>query len=608
MRRFRGNKVKLGIADAKGIPLEMTPEMRSTHLYISGSTGTGKSKMLEYLIRQDIAKWPDSKCGLLVLDPHGSLYDSLINWIAWEEPHLKKVPIVPIDLRQTDWTVAYNVMRPRTTADPAVIVNNFVQAMSYVWGVDGTDQTPLFARIGSNVLWTLYEKRMTLLETEHLIDRTNKRLRSEMTEGLSKRSVSQDWAYANALSPRDFDAQISSTVNRFHSFLHNEKLRLMFGQSGASLDLGKALEEGSIIIVNLSTEGARVSEEDASLFATLLLSDLWTAAKERGKGTDEKQVKPFYVYIDEFQNFVTPTIAKNLDQARGFGLHLTLANQFPRQILHTGANGPQVFDSVMANARSKVIFETRGEENLRPLALDLFMGVMNPNQIKHKLYSTKVMDYVEETRTIRGQSSNWSDAVGRFTGRTATESTGGVIQNNTAEDPNAWNQSNADSTGTSHMRVTGGGSTETEVPFLRPVMGKELSSVQFEPLEEQLFRAMAVLHDQKQRHAVARLVGMHEPVTVATPTIQKTPADSKMERSFLTRSLKKLPFALPSSEAHKAIADREEKYAAGAAQSATEPTTARRKIPPPSISPMDSVESVPIPPAVQPAKIKRKKA
>jgi Helicase HerA, central domain len=578
MRRSRGNKVKLGFVDGKGVPLEMTPEMRSTHLYICGSTGTGKSKMLESLIRQDIARWPESKCGLLVLDPHGSLYDGLINWIAWNEPYLKKVPIVPIDLRQTDWTVAYNVMRPRIKADPAVIVNNFVQAMSYVWGVDGTDKTPLFARVGSNVLWTLYEKKMTLLETEYLIDRTNKRLRSEMTEGLSKRSVAQDWAYANALSPRDFDAQISSTVNRFHSFLHNEKLRLMFGQSGASLDLGKALEDGSIIIVNLSTEGARVSEEDASLFATLLLSDLWTAAKERGKGTDEKQVKPFYVYIDEFQNFVTPTIAKNLDQARGFGLHLTLANQFPRQILHTGANGAQVYDSVMSNARSKVIFETRGEENLRPLALDLFMGVMNPDEIKHQLYSTKVMDFVEETRTIRGKSENWSDAKGNFTGLTATESQSGMVVNNTAEDPNAWNKSNADSAGTSHMSVQGGGISETEVPFLKPMMGKELSSVQFRTLEEQLFRAMAVLHDQRQRHAVARLVGMGAPVTVTTPTIQKTPADKKMERSFLTRSLKKLPFALPSVEAHKAIADREQTLAEGFPQVATEPTAIRRKL------------------------------
>jgi hypothetical protein len=134
------------------------------------------------------------------------------------------------------------------------------------------------------------------------------------------------------------------------STMHNERLRLMFGQNGASLDLGQAIEKGLIILVNLSTEGARISEEDAALFATLLLSDLWTAAKERGKGTDEKEIRPFYVYMDEFQNLVTPTIAKNLDQARGFGLHLILANQFPRQILHTGANGAQLFDSAMTRS------------------------------------------------------------------------------------------------------------------------------------------------------------------------------------------------------------------------------------------------------------------
>jgi DNA helicase HerA-like ATPase len=166
----------------------------------------------------------------------------------------------------------------------------------------------------------------------------------------------------------------------------------MFGQNGASLDLGKAIEEGQIIIANVSTQGARVSREDASLFATLLLSDLWTAASERGKGIEEGDMKPFYVYVDEFQNFITPTIAQSLAEARGFGLHLTLANQFPRQILHTGASGPAVYDSVMANARSKIVFSLEGEENLKPLAQSLFMGVFNTDEIKLKLTSRKVMD------------------------------------------------------------------------------------------------------------------------------------------------------------------------------------------------------------------------
>jgi hypothetical protein len=578
MQRLQGNTIKLRPADAGAPPLELTPEIRRTHLYVCGSTGTGKSKLLEYMIRQDIAQWHDSKCGALIIDPHGSLCDSVMNWLAWNEDVLGDVPIVPIDLRRSDWTIGYNVLRPRPTADTSVIVNNFVQAMSYVFGVDGTAQTPLFARQASNVLWALYENKMTLLEAEYLIDQLNKRIRGEITHGIAKRSVAQAWEFANMLSPRDFDAQISSTLNRFHPFLRNEKLRLMFGHTGESLDLGKALEQGQIILLNLSTEGVQVSEEDAALFATLVMSDLWVAAKDRGKGTDERDMKPFYVYVDEFQNFITPTIAKNLDQARGYGLHLTLANQFPRQILHSGANGPAVYDSVMANARSKIVFETRGEENLRPLALDLFMGTMNPDEIKDEIYSTKVMGYVEETRTVRGRSESWSDATGEFTGETGTESFGGAIHGTDEQDPSQWNRSQAVSDGTSHMSVQGGARSESEVPFLKPIMGKELSSRQFRPIEEQIFRAMAVLHDQEQRHAVARLVGRRVPTAIVTPNVQKMPTTTEMAAAYLKRAYEKLPFALPKALAEKNVDERERKFRSGDFQPTAEPTTARRRI------------------------------
>ena len=579
MRRAPGNELELGIVDGKGVPFKMTPKMRSTHLYVCGSTGTGKSKMLESLIRQDIKQWHKSKCGALIVDPHGSLYNSLINWIAWNEKYLKDVPIVPIDLRQNDWTIGYNVMRPREIADPAVLIGNMVLAMAYVFGVDGTAQTPLFARNGSNVLWPLYEKKMTLLEAEFLLDHTNKRIRTELTQGLSKRSVAQDWAFANSLSPRDFDAQISSTLNRFHSFLRNEKLRLMFGQNRASLDLGKAIEEGQIIIANLSTEGAHVSEEDAALFATLLLSELWTAAKERGKGTEEGDVKPFYVYIDEFQNFITPTMAKTLDQARGFGLHLTLTNQFPRQILYAGANGAQVYDSVMANARSKVVFSLEGEENLKPLAQSLFMGVFNPDEIKLKLTSRKVMDYVEQVWTIISESENWSEGVGEFTGQTDTEGEAGAIHDGDAQESQIWNLSGAISSGTSRTGMRGGGRSVSKVPYLKPIFGEEVSSIQYRSLEEQLHRAMAALFDQKQRHGVARLVGMRAPLNIVTPIVERKPTSKAIAASFLTRLYEKLPFALRSEEADKQIKDRQEKIVAGLTREASaEKIAVRRKI------------------------------
>ena len=553
----------------------MPRNARSTHLFTCGSTGTGKSKFLEHLIRQDILAWSTSKCGVLLLDPHGSLYDSLIRWLAW---HGIKRPVTPIDLRQSDWVIAYNVLRQRSQCDPAVLVSNFVQAMAYVWGENGTERTPRFNRWASNVLRALYEKGHTLVEAQYLIDLASKRIRTLLTQDLPVRALAQDWAFANALTFDKFDTQVGSTINRLHAFVSTELLRLMFGQIGPSLDLGKAIEEGHIILVSLATEKALITKEDAALFATLLLSDLWTAASERGKGTDERQVKPFYVYIDEFQNFITPTIAKNLDEARGFGLHLTLANQFPRQILHAGAHGQQVYDSIMANARSKLVFETRGEENLRPLALDLFMGVIDPNEIKLKLYSRKVMDYVEEMRISRGRSETDSEAAGEFSGTTGTESDGGSEHQNPDADARLWNRSTADSRGASRVRTSGSGTSETEAPFLRPVMGEELSHVQFRSLEEQLFRAMAVLFDQKQQHCVVRLVGSEAPVSLITPTIRPLPGSPERRKRYLDVCYQQSPFALTGTQAQKQIVDRERQFVAGLQRQSTEPDTAKRRI------------------------------
>ena len=568
MSRPLGNNLLLGHALGNQQQVSLTARARSTHLYCCGATGSGKTKFLESLLRQDIKARFKGKCGLLLLDPHGSLYDSILRWLAWRDIPM---PVVPIDLRRTDWVVGYDVLRQRPKSDPSVVISNFVQAMAYVWGQSGTQDTPLFARWASNVLGALYEKNLTLLQAEVLLDRVATGARVALTQGLRIPSMASDWAYANRLSPKDFDIQVSSTLNRMRSFGENQTFRRMFGQDKRTLDFRQVLDEGQIVLVSLATDGGRISGEDASLFATLLLSDLWNAARERGKSDHHN---PFYVYIDEFQNFVTPTIAKNLDEARGYGLHLTLAHQFPRQLLHQGAHGQQVYDSVFNNARTKAVFAVEGEDDLKPLAQWLFRGVMNPEEIKHALYSTRVIGYREELRTISSRSHSTATSEGQQFGEAGGGGSGstemfpivqdGLFLSSRASHPSSQSDSTSqfrsDSSSESRSRSESESWGESEVPMLVPQMGQELASVQFRSLEEQLFRSMVSITVQGRQEFVVRAAETRIPIPTRVPDVSSYPESREVVESYVEGIYQSLPCALKVADADKVIEDRRERY------------------------------------------------
>jgi hypothetical protein len=313
-------------------------------------------------------------------------------------------------------------------------------------------------------------------------------------------------------------------------------------------------------LVSLASDGGNMTEEGGELFATLLLTDLWTAARERGKPMDSRDIKPFYVYVDEFQNFVTPTMSKQLSEARGFGLHLTMSHQFPRQLVHKGQHGEELLDSVMGNTRTKVAFQMSHPEDMRRMAELLFMGTMSPDKIKHMLTSTKVMGYVEELRRSEGGTTSTSTAWGM------SSSTGQGFGSNTSErmsehdeilDMNSGtNDSESFSESESRSKSRGTGRSWNEGLVNLPVMGQEVSGVQFEPLDEQIYRNVAVLYDQKQRQAIARLPDTTAPVSIQTPTVKPAHYVKQIVDDYTVDLLKKSGCALPIEEAMKAIEER----------------------------------------------------
>jgi hypothetical protein len=555
--RLRGNSIRLGKVRGNGRSLALPPDGRSTHLYVCGGSGSGKSKLLEYLIRQDIKAWPESHSGLLLLDPHGTVYENVLDWLAKNGTAALKRPVVLIDLGKTDSVVAYNVLRHRNQASRSVVIDAIVEAIAHVWGAANTTATPLFARWASNLLTLLYANRLTLAEAAALLD--DFPLRQALMEQLDEGGMAhRDWMVADKLNAKDFEAQIGSTVNRIRAFLENKHLETMFGQTETSFDFRRAMEEGWIVLVNLSQEGAKVSGPDTALFGRLLLSDLWTAAKEQGKEKDAKQIKPFYVYIDEFQNFITPTLAENLNEARGFGLHLTMSHQFPSQLSDAGPDGKRVLNSIMANATSKVVFRTEIPVDLPLLAQWLFMGTMDPEQIKLKMYSTKVMRYREEERQSTTETHSSTRGGGHASGLNTGMGTSVPIEppEDVEHEMGSKSEQQSESRSENDFWTEGDSSSVSTSTVMIPEIGKELSHVQFASLEEQLFEAMQSLFSQDQQQCTARLAGMKSPVSLRTFSVE--PASVRQEKlaRFIEASQARWPFVLTAREAANRLSAR----------------------------------------------------
>ena len=485
--------------------------------------------------------------------------------------------------------VAYNLLRKREHVAASVVTDNLVDALTYVWGAGSTDATPRLARNMATVFQVLYEHGLTLVEALKVLDFASHEFRATLARGTKDEATRVTLEHLNTLRPLDYHLQTESTLNRFQRLFRNESLRAAFGQTDVSFDFGKALREGAIVLVSLATEGGMVSEENASTFATLMLADLWTAAKERGKGKDPK---PFYLYLDEFQRFVSPTIAENLDEARGFGLHLTLAHQYPSQLIEASREyGLRLYESVIENARSKIAFSlSLRDRNLVPIADWLYSGTFDPNRRKLELYSTKVMGYSEETREITTHGTSRGSGRSESTGAVAGGATARVETMSGAYDgavlnPMQWSSSTSQSSISSDSTARGDSESETEsestseVPVFIPIMGEELSSVQYLSLEEQRFQAEQKIMMQKDRHATARFLNMTTPVELRTPEVSPRFGSEERTEVYRLEQLAKHSFVLSCDDAKARLEKRHATLALQSVPSETEPESYKRRVP-----------------------------
>lgn len=329
---FRGHNTMFG----------MPRSDRGRHLYIIGQTGTGKSGLLELLTISDIY----SPYGFAVIDPHGDYAQNILKRI----PPERAADVVYFNPADTDFPMGFN---PLEIYDPKLkthtsseLIGVIKRMFDYSWG-------PRLEYILRYCLLALLEyPQATMLDITRML--TEKKFRADVLQYVHDPVVRNFWTIEFASWNEKFMTEaVAPILNKVGAFTANPLVRNIIGQPKSSFNIRQIMDERKILIVNLSR--GLVGEDNAALLGALLVTKIQMAAMSRADIAGEDRM-PFYLYVDEFQNFATDSFATILSEARKYGLNLTVANQYIAQML------PEVKDAVFGNVGSVVTFRTSADD------------------------------------------------------------------------------------------------------------------------------------------------------------------------------------------------------------------------------------------------------
>ena len=311
--------------DANGRGIHLDPKDRERHMHVIGSSGSGKSKFLEWMIRGDIK----NRQGLCLIDPHGTLYEDIVRWASYHN-YLDR-DIILLNPSDGGYVTGFNPFA-RKDGDISVRVDYQIAATVRGWGKENTDETPTLERWLRCIYQTLNEREETIAATRYLINFFEPDVREYLTAGLSEDIIQSEWrSLASLKTPRQFSDEMMSTRNRLLRFLCSNQICRFMGRRENNINIREIMDEGKILLVNLAPSGD-LSSENARLFGALLVNELFQEAKQRDRDEFGRPPDPFYLYIDEFQNFASESFSIFLSEARKFKVPLIMAHQALAQI------------------------------------------------------------------------------------------------------------------------------------------------------------------------------------------------------------------------------------------------------------------------------------
>ena len=527
----------LGIDKATRRPIFIDDETRTTSLHIIGAPGTGKTKFIEHLVREDIRR--DS--GVMLIDPHGHLFTSLCRWCEQVGIERRR-KILVLDPSAPDFSFSFNPLdyaRYAGHGDEQMSVEFMVsaifRAIAQAWRENDDTKRPRLKRCLESTLVPLVERKLTLLETEQVLDISDegKLIRKALARDTVNPAVAAMWRRFNAMREVDFMAEFESTINRLFEVWKAPIVRNIIGQDRRNIDFLRLMNEEWIVLVNLNGD-RRVSEDNARFIGALLVNDLFLAARCR----DEKTAKrhPFHVYIDECAEYINEDVARILTEGRKFGLHLTLAHQDLAQLKK---EGDRVYSAVMGAARTKVVFSVQHPEDADIVADLIFNGEYDLEEPKRSLDKPFVVGQVRNI--FHGGSESGSHTSTQATGspsRSRTEVTDANHEltqiSDTFADPTS-SDAYSDTHSESWSWQEG---MESVIEWLH---------TQNHSLEEQIYRGVAKVRSQPQRHAFVKMPGQRS-VQITVPLVHEAYVRDERVKAFVRRNGFLQDFAAPPAQ------------------------------------------------------------
>ncbi len=307
---------------------------RLKHMHLIGATGTGKSTLLQSCIVQDIMLGN----GVTVLDPHGDLIESILPYM----PEHRQNDVVIVDPADAAYPVGFNILTAHSEVEKDILASDLVavfRRLSTSFGdqMHSVLANAILAFLESTIGGTLIDLRRFLIEKPY---------RDEFLKSVQDPNIVYYWQKEYPLLK---SSSIGSILTRLDSFLRPKVIRNMVAQK-QSLDFENILDTQKILLIKLSQ--GLIGTENSYLLGTFFVSKIYQAAMAR-QAQAKADRKDFFLYIDEFQNFITPSMSFILSGTRKYGLACILAHQ---DMIQLQKQDNELASAVISNAGTRVCF------------------------------------------------------------------------------------------------------------------------------------------------------------------------------------------------------------------------------------------------------------